>query len=133
MTRIQEIKEESESKHQAQVSELMRTNGDLFRQCQVGKEKIDDLTKSNTKLNAQITELRRLVKDYENNIQKLHDTSLKSNEMAIQRYEELVAKHKELQRVCDTQENQLGMLNDEKNQMYKENVNWSSLLKEKVW
>jgi DNA repair exonuclease SbcCD ATPase subunit len=131
-TKFQQNNESNNEKYQDKIAELMRTNGDLFRQCETMKEKNSDLGESRTKMQAQIEELRRLIKDYEHNLQKVHGNSLKSNELAIQRYEELSTKYKNLQLVCEEQVKQIAELQKKEQGLYKENVEWSNVLKDKV-
>ena len=110
----------------------MRTNGDLFRQCEVLKEKNIELNKEKTEQKEKTEELRRILNQYETNMITNHENSLKTNKIAVERYEELSKKYNELRIICEQHEDEIKRLENINIQVETENRNWENILKDKV-
>lgn len=119
-------------KIQNKLSEMMKTNGDLFRQCEILKEKNLDINKKNINQTAKTEELRRILNQYESNMLANHENSLKTNQVAIERYEELSKKYNELRILCEQHETEIQRLEDINIKLEYKNRDWENILKEKV-
>lgn len=95
--------------------EVSKENEDTRIQNQKANEEIANL-------NGQVAELRRMVKTYESNLNVAHNDSLKSNEIAIIRIEDLSSKLRDSDMKLSELKIQVAHLQDSKNDIFQDKV-----------
>lgn len=129
---IQSNSQNNFEKFEEKISELIKANGDIFRQCETLKDKMREIETQKAEKTAKIQELRRVIKDYESNLMANHQNSLQNNQIAVQRYEELSTRFRKLESDFFQQSEKMKMAENKNSDLYKENLNWENELRTKL-
>ena len=118
---ITEIKAR-EKEQSRRMDEALRKNVELIKEIEFANKETIMSKEEAGKLTGQVTELRRVIKGYEANLQNSHAESLKNNEIAIIRIEDLNVRLRESETKIAELKSQLTSSNKEKKDFYEEKV-----------
>lgn len=100
----------------------MQKNGDLFRQTQILQKELNKVKEINLQQSSEIQSYKGSIKEYEKNMKNMHKTSLKNNQISIERYEDLSHQHSRLQEEYQTQNNDLSTLESRNKELEQESM-----------
>lgn len=124
--------QERNSEYIQKLDELMRRTGEQAKENEhlslTRKEMQDELNINSGQLN----ELRRIVKSYEDNLNKAHGDSLKEQEVYRARLEELNKRVRDYERQNNDLKGQMLKLSEEKSRLLQDKVRWEATFEAKV-
>jgi len=114
------------------IDDSLKRNVELTKDIEFASKETSKSREEAAQLAGQVAELRRVLKSYESNLQSSHNESMKSNEIAIIRIEDLSTRLRELESKHGELKAQHSQLLEQKNLLFEEKVRLEASLENQI-